>query len=231
MRTSLRAFTLIEVMIGIAILAIVMAVPRAARDSVQGLAKESDYRFALRNARFQQEWLRAAEFDRLPPEVVKVRPDGSVPLSQPDVVPGSLKVRTLGGAEARPGDTAVADYRFYLPDRSEAHTVPSSPPYRVELVNTPVVRLVAAYLAEGETLRPLPATLSPDRTALVAPASAAGRVVLVDYLGQRIRNEVSGRFLTADLRATDRPSGFKLLRLQESYAEHGVSLTSLKVKP
>ncbi len=103
MNKSQRAFTLIELMIGIAILAIVLAMPRAACNSVQGLVREGDYRFALRNARYQQDLLRALPLEALPPELVKVRPDGTVPLSQPHVVPGSLQVRTLDGSPVRPG--------------------------------------------------------------------------------------------------------------------------------
>ncbi len=231
MSQSQRAFTLIELMIGVAILALVLAVPRAAHNSVQGLVRETDYRFALRNARYQQDLLRAAPFDRLPPEVLRVRPDGTVPVSQAHLVPGSLKVRTLDGSPVGPGRTVVADYRFFLPDRNEAHTVPTQPPYRVELVNTPVADLVGVYLAAGPTLQPLRARLGPERASLELPASAAGRVVVVDYLGQRVRNQVSGRFLTEGLQPTDRPSDFKLLHLQEVYGPHGMDLTLLRVKP
>lgn len=231
MSLSQRAFTLIELMISVAILALVLAVPRAAHNSVQGLVRETDYRFALRNARYQQDALRAVAFDRLPPEVVRVRPDGTVPVSQPHLVPGSLKVRTLDGAPVGPGRIVVADYRFFLPDRNEAHTVPSVPPFRVELVNTPVVELVAVHLAAGSSVQPIQATLGPNRAWLELPGSAGGRVVVVDYLGQRVRNLVSGRFMTEDLQPTDRPTDFKLLHLQEVYGPHGMDLTLLRVKP
>jgi len=55
-------------MIGIAILAIVLAIPRSARNSVQGLALEADSRRALRNARVNLDKLRRQGFDRLPPD-------------------------------------------------------------------------------------------------------------------------------------------------------------------
>lgn len=62
-----RAFTLIEIMISIAILAILMAVPVSMNNRWQWLSRESDYRTALRNARWTLEALQDVPFDQLPP--------------------------------------------------------------------------------------------------------------------------------------------------------------------
>lgn len=228
---SARAFTLIELMIGIAILAIVLAIPRSARNSVQGLTLEADSRRVLRNARVNLDELRRRDFDRLPPELLTVAPDGTVPLSQPHVVPGSLKVRTLDGRPPRPGARVVAEYRFFLPERGEAHTVPSQPPHRVELVQAPVRELLGVFLAAGETLQPISASLSEDRKALVLPASMAGRVVVADYLGEGPGAEAWGSFLSEALQPSDQPTAFKLLRLQRKSDGPGVDLSLLRVRP
>jgi prepilin-type N-terminal cleavage/methylation domain-containing protein len=226
-----RAFTLIELMIGIAILAIVLAMPRSARNSVQGLALEAHSRRTLRNARVNLDELRRRDFDRLPPELLEVAPDGTVSPSQPHVVPGSLKMRTLDGGPPRPGARVVAEYRFCLPERGEAHTVPSQPPHRVELAQAPVRELLGIFLAAGETLQPISASLSEDRKALLFPASLAGRVVVADYLGEGPGAEVWGSFLSENLRPTDQPTAFKLLHLQWNGGEPGAHLTLLRVRP
>ncbi|MGI5844661.1 MAG: type II secretion system protein [Candidatus Xenobium sp.] len=226
-----RAFTLIELMIGIAILAIVLAMPRSARNSVQGLALEAHSRRTLRNARVNLDELRRRDFDRLPPELLEVAPDGTVSPSQPHVVPGSLKMRTLDGGPPRPGARVVAEYRFCLPERGEAHTVPSQPPHRVELAQAPVHELLGVFLAAGETLQPISASLSEDRKALLFPASLAGRVVVADYLGEGPGAEVWGSFLSENLRPTDQPTAFKLLHLQWNGGEPGAHLTLLRVRP
>ncbi len=218
-------------MIGIAILAIVLAIPRSARNSVQGLALEADSRRALRNARVNLDKLRRQGFDRLPPELVTVAPDGTVSPSQPHVVPGSLKLRTLDGKPPRPGARVVAEYRFYLPERGEAHTVPGQPPFQVELIRAPVRQLLGVFLAAGEALQPVSASLGEDRTTLVLPASMAERVVVADYLGEGSGSEAWGSFLSADLRPTDQPTAFKLLRLQRSDGNPGLHLTLLRVRP
>jgi prepilin-type N-terminal cleavage/methylation domain-containing protein len=228
---SARAFTLIEVMIGIAILAIVLAIPRSARNSVQGLALEANSRRALRNARANLDELRRQGFDRLPPELLTVAPDGTVSPSQPHVVPGSLEIRTLDGQPPRPGARVVAEYRFSLPERGEAHTVPSRAPHRVELIRGPVRELIGVFLATGETLQPIPASLSEERKALVLPATMAGRVVVADYLGEGPGAEAWGSFLSESLQPTDQPTDFKLLHLQRNDGGPGVHLTLLRVRP
>lgn len=242
---DLRAFTLIEVMIAVAILAIVAGVPLAARHGLQGMTRESDYRFALRNARAQVELLRKAPFGSLPPQLVRVPADGWIPLAWGNLVPGSvtlpegppLEVDEVRGRVRVPatlaGQTVTVDYRFWLPDRDEAHTVPSRAPFEVPLVNAPALRVDRVWLAEGERLEPIEGSLSADGTRLVLPEEAAGRVVVVDYLGSRVRNRVSGRFLTEDLGPSEGPGPVKLLRVQENYGEGAgsMALTVLRVEP
>lgn len=236
-----RGFTLIEVMIAIAILAIVAVVPLTGRQSLQALSREADYGFALRNATRQVDDLRAAPFDSVPPQVVTVPADGRVRLARTDLVPGSVLVdgsppQAVDGATGEiqvdpsfQGRKVVVDYRCFLPDRGEAHTVPADG--RVTLVNAPVHRVLAVRLASGERLAPVPFEPTPD--GLRVGAEAKGRVVVVDYLGGRVRNELSGRFLTVDLLPATGAGPVKELRVEESYggATRRMGLTLLKVQP
>lgn len=244
-------FTLIELMIVIAIMAIVAGVPVAARNWVHGMNRESDYRFALRNARQQVAALRRAPFGALPPQVLPVPHDGWIQLAQRDLVPESTTLRDPQGADlGKPlkvdaiqgrvqvpvqlaGRPVVVDYRFFMPDRDEAHTVPKAAPFEVPLANAPAVRVTGAWLARGDRLEPVKATLSGDGTRLALPAVAAGRVVVVDYVGSRIRNQVSGRFLGEDLQPAPGLGPVKLLKVQESYGEGAgtMALTLLRVQP
>lgn len=239
-----RGFTLIELMICIAILAIVMVVPLTARNSLQSLTRESDYRLALRNATRQLDELRAEPFGAVPPAVLRVPADGRVRLR--DVVPDSLALSDVDGTPlatpslqgetvevdpALAGRQVILDYRAWLPDRQEAHTVPSRPPFVVPLVNGPALRLEAVRLATGDRQAPLQARLT--EAGVEVPGSAAGRVVVVDYLGSRVRNQVSGRFLTLDLQPARGVGPVKELRIRESYGGQAMAmgLTLLKVQP
>lgn len=229
-----RGFTLIELMITIAILAIVLFVPVTGRHSLQGLSRESDYAFALRNATRQVDDLRRAPFDSVPPVVRTVPADGFLRVP-PEVVPGSVTMdgratEPAGGfVKAQPGRRVVLDYRCYLPDRGEAHTVPADG--RVTLLNTPVLGVVAVRLATGDRQAPLAA--SPTADGIQVDPAHAGRVVVVDYFGSRVRNELSGRFLGRDLHPVQGPGPVKELRVEEAYggAVRRMGLTLLKVQP
>lgn len=242
MTGRVRAFTLIEQMIAIALLAIFMAIGLNTC-SLHWLQRESSYRFALRNARHQVGVVRVAPFDSLPPQTLPVGSDGWVQLSHPDLVPNSVQVlgaeiavKQVDGARGRvqlsanPGTRVSVGYGYFLPDQGEAHTVPASSPYRIPLSNTPVLQLKEVRLAEGKVLPPSSYRLSGDFLEL--PSEWAGRVVEVDYSGARIRNQVWGSYLSADLQPISQPGPCKLIRIQESYGVQGrgrIDLNLIKV--
>ena len=233
-----RGFTLIEIMITIALIAILLATTSVAWLGLGQLRREGDFRFALQAARQQLGALEAAPFDSLPPQVLTVGPHGELKLSHRDLVPGTLRVTRLdsGGAVnatalgSLAGQRVVADYEYFLPGRNEAEVV--GPGGKVALWNVPAVRVEAVRSVRGTQLTPVTGwQLSPDRLSLQVPPALEGRAVEVDYLGQRVRNRARGRFLDEQLRELDRPSPIKLMEIREDYGQQvgALRLTTLKV--
>jgi len=242
-----RGFTLIEIMISIALLAIgtTLALNRL---SFTWLLRESDYRFALRNARHQVAWVQSTPFESLPPQQLVVGDQGFVTLAHGDLVPDSLKVSPASIAilkvdlaegrvqlQAARGTRVVVDYRYYLPDQGEAHTVPTQAPYLVELRNQPVRRVVALRVAQDRTLTLVPpAQYQVTPRGLVLSAALAGKVVEVEYTGERVRNQLSGGFLDERLQPTPKPGPCKQILVRESYGPQGggnIELTLVKAAP
>ncbi|GMU51358.1 MAG: hypothetical protein AMXMBFR33_05040 [Candidatus Xenobia bacterium] len=244
-----RAFTLIELMICIAILAIFSAIPLAARDGLRAVNREADFGSALRNARGHLAELRSAPYDGLPPRRLRVPASAKVQLTS-DLVVGSVQAFDLEGRPlAAPvsvdaisglvqlesglaGRELVLQFAYYAPDRGEAHTVPPTAPYRIRLENQPVQRIQQVRLAQGDRLTLITSRLLSDGL-LELPASAAGKVVEVSYRGGRIANQISGRFLDQRLRPSTRPGRYKLLEIKENYGETAqvMRLTLLRGEP
>ena len=239
-------FTLIEIMISIAILAIMSAIAVSSIVGFRGAVRDRDYQRALHNAQGQLLRLREMKFANLPPEVVKVGQGGAVRLSQANLVDGSVKVAEVDGGKevaasqlslekgmlsvpaSLAGKSLVVDYRFHMGDLGEAHYVGDDA--TVVLENPPVIGVDSVYLAKGDKLTATSFTLEGD-TVRVKGASA-GQLVVVDYRGGNTANEVGGRFLDKALLASNRPTDTKMLTVRESY--HGplrVSLSLLKVSP
>jgi prepilin-type N-terminal cleavage/methylation domain-containing protein len=231
-----RAFTLIEVMICIALLAIFFGIAIQRANTGDWLSHESDYRFALRNARNQLEELRSLPFDGLPPQRLKAEAGGWVQLAHFPLVPDSLRCqaavlsldleRGRVQLEATQGAQVVVNYAYYLSDVGEAHTVPSTPPYRVSLRNTPVLAIERVRTYQGQRIRP--ATFRCIGDELEFGPELAGRVISVDYSGERIRNQVSGVFLSPGLQPSDAPTDCRLLYVKEAYGNSHVQLSLVR---
>lgn len=234
-----RAFTLIELMISIAIFSIFMAIGVGGA-SLHWLNRESDYRFALRNARHQVAALRSIDFDALPPETLPVGAKGWVQLAHGDLVENSLEI--LGGEvklievdhargrvrlDAPAGKRVSIAYGYYVADRGEAHTVARSAPYQILLRNTPVLSIEQVRAATGQVLPTSSYRVVGDTLEL--NSDWAGKVVEVDYAGGRIRNQVEGRYLDAELKPTLQAGPCKLIRIRESYGSKGTGRIDLNL--
>lgn len=230
-----RAFTLIEIMICIALLSIFFSIAVQRADTGGWLSQEADYRFALRSARLQLEELRALPFDSLPPQQVKVGRDGWVQLAHGQLVPGSVRclseVKSVDEQQGRVqvgasvGQTVLVDYAYFVGDQGEAHTVPSSAPYRITLRNSPVVQVDRVHAYRGSQTRTVGCRQLGDQ--LEFAADLAGQVVSVDYSGARVRNQVSGIFLDDRLAPSLKPQDTRLLYVKEAYGQQGTTQMQL----
>ncbi|MEW6283331.1 MAG: prepilin-type N-terminal cleavage/methylation domain-containing protein [Candidatus Eremiobacterota bacterium] len=83
---KVRAFSLIEIMIVIAVVVVMIGISTGALSLYGVLQREKDYRHALADARHQLRWLRAQPFRALPPEVLTVDSRRTVRPSQRNLV-------------------------------------------------------------------------------------------------------------------------------------------------
>jgi len=232
-----RAFTLIEIMICIALLSIFFAIVVHRADTGGWVSQEADYRFALRNARLQLEGLRSAPFDLLPPQQVKVGRDGWVQLAHGQLVPDSVRCLAQVQAtdnergrvrlKATPGQTVTVDYAYYVGDRGEAHTIPKSAPFRITLRNSPVLKVEGVHAYRGGQSRSVGCRQFGDQ--LEFPAELGGQVVSVDYSGGKVRNQVSGVFLDDRLGSSSKPQNTRLLYVKEAYGQQGTTRMQLSL--
>ncbi|MGE0491370.1 MAG: prepilin-type N-terminal cleavage/methylation domain-containing protein [Vulcanimicrobiota bacterium] len=243
-----RGFTLIELMICIAILAILAAIQPLTWHLLGSLAREKDYRFAAQTCEQTRQSLLKADFNMVAPRLLRVGADGWIDLGQVVVVEGSLRLFWPDGTPAGSplerrgsrlrlpaewrGRQLVVDYQWladYLPEQGEAHTVDARG--QVQLYNQPVEAVDRVLLAQADQLSPVAYQLGQDGK-LQLDQKHRGQVVVVDYRGGRIRTEVEGRYLDDTLEPQLAPSDFKQIRLVTTYGgERQVELGFLKVKP
>lgn len=235
---SRGGFTLIELMISIAILAILAHIQLLSWQSLGSLAREKNYRFASKTTELVRQQVLEMPYNSIPPRLLTVDQQGRVSLGDVSIVPDTLTLRWTDGspAAATPefldgelqlptewaGRDLIVDYRFlsdYLPGQGDAHTIPVQEPYQIELHNVPVLSVSKVWLAKGKTLELLPAEQWQlvEQRHLLFPAELAGRAVVVDYKGDRVRTEVSGSYLDAGLEPQLSPSEFKRVELKTNY--------------
>jgi prepilin-type N-terminal cleavage/methylation domain-containing protein len=246
MRGKQRAFTLIELMISIAILAIMLSVATASLFEFGAVQRQAAYSQALANGQAQLSLLRAVPFDTLPPQVLTAAQDGTLQLAQTSIVPDSIVVKELSTGQiidiseisatglvrlqkSVPGQKVVVDYDFFIPGRQETHFVDDSGV--ATLQGGSVLKIHDVFVAEGAKLKPTSDFKLAESGRLQFPKSMVGRLVVIDYEGERFRNIVSGQFLDGDLSPSDTPSETKLMEVKELY--HGpwsLSLPLLREK-
>jgi len=135
-----KGFTLIEVMISIALLAIALPVTFHCINSFQWFSHEENYKYALFQARAQVRELMSLPYGSLPPDVRTVPPGGKVMVSQGSILADTIQVYQAG-KEIAPfyfkftegeitfhssltGSKVLIEYDYLLPDALEAATVP-----------------------------------------------------------------------------------------------------------
>lgn len=253
-----RGFTLIEVMIVIAIVAIIIVVTSRSISSYRWMAGETNYGSALRQAEVQKKLLEKRAFTQFPPELVTIPRDGKIKLSNENLDSKSVKVAVMenGVYSLQPasgimsvdgekgvvsimdsslaGKKALVYYEFLLPDYGEAATVPANEPYQVDVFNSPILKIQKVEEVRGSKFTVIP----PDKYSFLRGAGKvkfnreyAGRPVRITYLGGMINNRCSGRFLGDDLEPANGPTALKLVKIKEDYGDkHDLEVGFLKVR-
>lgn len=228
-----RAFTLIELMIAIAILAIMFGVATSTYMQLGGLQRQIEYGHSLTQSNSQLEALRAVDFESLPPQSLTVGPENTLELAQQEVLENSIVVRdeatgipltnwTFDSKNSRltlpkrpDKGKVIVDYEFFL--GSQNFTQLSDAQARVALPRGVNLKIERVFLAKGDEVVTVPDYQQKDGY-LQLPAALSNQLVVLDYYDEEGRNKVSGSFLDGNFRETGRVTGTKLIQVQEPFA-------------
>lgn len=248
-------YSLLEVMVAVGLIALTVASFFVMGSDFKWISHETDYQNALRLLKINEKAVSQKGYSFLPPESTIIPANGKVQLNNAFIVPGSVTVipegegiilsddyrvdHRRGIISFIPGDVTgkkvVIKYSFYLPDLLETCRIPGSKPFEVEPVNTPVECIMSmSLLIDGDTRYPV----SPDkfrlekgRGKIAFTPSMRGRVVQIQYLGKKIRNICSGKFVDPGLLTeTDRDTGMKLITVREIYGSGGNTLETIQFR-
>jgi len=248
MNKTSRGFTLIEIMISIALLAIVVPAAFHILNSFKWFSHEENYRYALFQAEAQIDSLKSQPFESLPPFVVTAEKDGKVRLPGRHIIQDSIRLYLEGQqlpassftnkdgvlsiTGAFQGKRLVAECRVLLPSLQEAVSVPDKAPFEVHLQNSPVKEITEIREVKGSSFRPLAGSVCTAKKddIVTVNGSLAGQVLDFTYYGERLSICMNGVFVTDELKETRRASSLKLITLEQVYGErtNSFSLTFLK---
>jgi prepilin-type N-terminal cleavage/methylation domain-containing protein len=242
-----KAFTLIEFMISIAILAIVLSISVHSLFQFRGLHRDRSFSESLQQAPQHMAALRAEKFDNLPPHTVVVGQGGHVQLPQTQIVEGTVEARSSDGIKelkilshsnadgaftldsVPPGTKVLVNYAFHLPHQNESHFLDSEK--SSQLSHRPVAQVRFVALAQGSKLTKTSDYQVDDNGNLTVPGGQAGQLLVVDYLGGQNGNIVRGKFLDPQLSPSMTATDTKLMEVGEAYrGPFRASLAMLKVR-
>jgi prepilin-type N-terminal cleavage/methylation domain-containing protein len=230
---STKAFTLIEFMISIALLAILLSISVHSLFQFRGIYRDRSFSETLEQAPLQMAALRAGKFQDFPPQIAVVGDGGQVQLAQDHLVEGTLRAWSPDGSKeievlshsnqdgtltlksASPGSKVLVDYAFHLPHRNESCFLDSQ--NSCTLSHQPVQKVRFVGLAQGAELSATSDYRIDDNGKLTVPGGQVGQLVVVDYQGGDRGVTVRGKFLDSDLKPSDKPTETKLLEVGEAY--------------
>lgn len=232
-------------MIAIAILAIVASIAVNSLFQFRGVTRERAYAESLQQAPAHLTALRQESFDNVPPEVATVS-GGKIQLRQGALLEGSVKAYSPDGSQeleigevdlqkgiislkGSSSGNAIVYYSYFLPHKGEAHFLEADG--SVRLSHRPVRSVKSVSLASGDKLAPASSFKLGENGKLTVVGGKTGQLVVVDYYGGDNGNTVTGRFLDAQLNATQAPGDTKLVEVGESYkGPYRASLPLIKVR-
>jgi len=246
-----RAFTLIEIMISIAVLAILIGSLFIIAADMRWISHEADYFTAVKLMKLNDKLVSEKSFYSLPPEVKAIPSEGSVSLANRHIIPKSVVVITSDSDTLLPDDykldpengvmtfiprkltgkKIIIKYSYLIPDSGELCRVPEKPPFSVDLLNYPISDVLMVEKIEGNRR-----TLVHNRFYKYKPGGdsisfnkdMAGHVVQVRYLGEKIKNVCSGRFINPEtLNESSTPTEMKIITIREVYGGGGNTIETV----
>ncbi|HPZ08514.1 MAG TPA: prepilin-type N-terminal cleavage/methylation domain-containing protein [Candidatus Eremiobacteraeota bacterium] len=233
-----KGFTLIEVMIFVALMAILMFIGTGLHSSIQWLTRENNYSNCIRELHNQKKIISHIPYDKLPPEVLTVQGDNEIKLSNSNILPESIIIMTQEKGNIDPSDFKVSEniitikdknyrgkkvlvkYGFLLAGSGEASTVPDKEPYEIRLLNTPLKTLTKIELVEGDNFTTIPSSLYEVKKGskkIRIDKKYAGKVVHITYTGGSMQYICTGDFLNDKLNTVSEITDMKLIKIQASY--------------
>ncbi|MCD4785604.1 MAG: prepilin-type N-terminal cleavage/methylation domain-containing protein [Candidatus Eremiobacteraeota bacterium] len=257
-----RGFTLIEVMICIAIIAIVVTTGAKLIKNYNWMARETHYSDAVRQMKAQKKIISTKSFNSIPPEIHILPKNGKIRLSNNNIIKDTIKISTRdkNGAGRHfsqnlpvenfnldegnntlvilgnnlQGKEILVNYKYILPDRGEAATVPEKSPYEIRLFNSPIVKLENVELVKGNKFTPISSkdySYKEDSNVICFDKKYAGKVIRVTYIGGAIKSVCSSEFIDEKLQPATNLTGMKFVKIVENYGlKHNIEIGILKVK-
>jgi prepilin-type N-terminal cleavage/methylation domain-containing protein len=248
----IKGFTLIEVMIAVALIAILFGGGIRVGESVHWLTREINCGDALRQANSLKNHIARIPFDSLPPEVLTVPPNGVINLKNHPVLQNSVNISLIGKNSAVPfkvdcekgkvtigspgysGKQVIINYAFTLPETGEGGTIPNTPPYRLQLSNAPIKSITSVSLLTQngeEVLDKKSYFREPDGKGIYFAKKYAGKTVRVIYFGDNVKTNCSGGFIDDVMSYSAVPTAMKLVKITASYGtRNDLEIVDLRVK-
>lgn len=243
-----RAFTLIELMIAIAILAIIFASQIPVNKVFNLFARRNINNASAINA--HRYFLNLKSSDKYPPETLVVPNDLKIKLNN-DFYKDSLCVYFNGKLipknqiKLNPGNNTITidpkyrgqnivmNYKMPLNEWNEIKRIPSEKPYKIYLSNTPVFKINNVKLANGNALLDL------DKSNFVFNKNESaiefneypGKCVSITYSTGGFESFITGAFTDSDMiNETFIPSDFKVIKIKYGGEKEKECLTFFTIK-
>lgn len=237
-------FTLIEVMISIALFSIMLIALWHVSRAFHQFVNEEDYRLACIAA--HRNFLKITSGREFPPEVHSV-PDSLEVTLYNLPYPNTVRVYWMGKmvppeqyahkqgtkkisfTQLYKGKEVVINYTIPFLVWDELRTIPKET-HKIFLSNTPIEKVLSVKLADNRTLHPFSQyKINLKENSLEFPSNLTGRVVLLSYKGKRFKGLLSGEFASSDLeRTVTYPTKWKILKLKVGDGTKWLDLFTIK---